>query len=136
MANITPNAVRNKIAQGTWNPNLATATVRAVLIDSAVTAPTALLSTYSQISSAVVGTAQTLANKTFGTVATGVMDADNVTFPTVSGATCEYVALYIDTGNPATSEIIIFIDQATGLPATPNGQNISVTWSASGIFTA
>jgi uncharacterized protein YigE (DUF2233 family) len=43
--------------------------------------------------------------------------------------------IYIDTGTAGTSPLVAYIDTGvTGLPVTPNGGNINVTWNASGIF--
>lgn len=82
--------------------------------------------------SGVVGTAQTIANTT---VTTGLFDGDNVTFTAVSGATVEALVIYIDTGTPATSRLVAYIDTGqTNLPVTPNGGDITITWNASGIF--
>lgn len=81
---------------------------------------------------AVIGTAQTLNNTT---VLNGLFDADDVTFTAVSGAQVVTLLIYIDTGTPATSRLVAWLDTGvTGLPVTPNGGNISVTWNASGIF--
>lgn len=80
----------------------------------------------------VVGTAQTIANTT---VTTGAFDGDNVTFSAVSGNTVEALVIYIDTGSAATSRLVAYIDTGvTGLPVTPNGGDITITWNASGIF--
>ena len=82
--------------------------------------------------SGVVGTAQTLGSKTY---ANGVFDAANVTFPTVSGATAEALVIYIDTGTAGTSRLVAYIDTGvTGLPVTPNGADINLTFDAAGIF--
>ncbi|HKX31497.1 MAG TPA: hypothetical protein VJ302_27670 [Blastocatellia bacterium] len=54
----------------------------------------------------LVGTAQTLANKT---ATNGVADADDPTFSSVTGATVEAIAIYKDTGTPATSRMIALI---------------------------
>ena len=72
-----------------------------------------------------VGAAQTLASKTS---TSGVADAGDVTFNTVSGASVEALIIYKDTGVEATSPLIAYIDTATGLPITPNGGNINVVW--------
>lgn len=73
-----------------------------------------------------VGTAQTLASKT---VTDGVADAGDVVFTSVSNATpVVAVVLYKDTGVESTSRLIAYIDTATGLPVTPNGGNITVSW--------
>ena len=80
----------------------------------------------------MVGTAQTLATKTY---TNGVLDADDVVYTAVSGASAEAIVLYIDTGVAGTSRLIAFIDTGyTNLPVTPNGGNITVTWAAGGII--
>lgn len=87
---------------------------------------------YSSVSASVVGTPQTLGNKTF---TDGVFDADDVTFLAVSGSQVVSLVIYIDTGNPATSPLVAFIDSGvTNLPVTPNGGDITITWNATGIF--
>lgn len=83
--------------------------------------------------SGIVGTAQTIANTT---VTNGTFDGDNVTFSAVSGNTVEALVIYIDTGVPGTSRLVAYIDTSvTGLPVTPNGGDLSISWHASGIFT-
>lgn len=82
--------------------------------------------------SGVVGTAQTLTSKS---VTDGVFDAADVTFTAVTGNSVEALVIYIDTGTAGTSRLVAYIDTGvTGLPVTPNGGNISITWNASGIF--
>ena len=90
---------------------------------------------YSDLSG-VVGTDQEILTKTVGTVAAGVFDGDNLTFTAVSGATVEALVLYRKNGGANTTwPLIAYIDTGvTGLPVTPNGGNITVTWNASGIF--
>jgi hypothetical protein len=88
-------------------------------------------------SSGLIGTAYTLGAKTIGTVAAGVFDntVDPApAFTGVSGATVEALCLFKDTGTPATSNLICYWDTATGLPLTPNGGDVNVTFNASGIF--
>jgi len=82
----------------------------------------------------VVGTAQTLGSKT---VTTGIFDAADPTYTAVTaGAACESLVIYKDTGSAATSNLIAYIDTATGLPVTPNGGDITVAFDngASKIF--
>lgn len=113
--------------------NLEADTIKCVLIDAADY--TVNLSTHDFLddvpSAARVGTPQTLANKTF---VNGVFDADDVTFPNVTGDQCEAILIYKDTGVEGTSRLLILIDTATGLPVTPGGGNIIAQWNASGIF--
>lgn len=82
--------------------------------------------------SGTVGTAQTINNTT---VTDGLFDGDNVTYTAVTGNSVEALVIYIDTGSSATSRLVAYIDTSvTGLPVTPNGGDISITWNASGIF--
>ncbi len=112
-----------------------TGTVKAALIDSAVQGYDATDDFWDDISAAVIGTPQTLANKTFGSVAASVFDADDVTFTAVTGASVEAIVIFIDTGTPATSRLVAWIDTGyTNLPVTPNSGNIGVSWAAGGIF--
>lgn len=72
-----------------------------------------------------IATSGALASKT---ITGGVADADDITFSSVTGASIEALVIYKDTGNVNTSRLIAYIDTATGLPVTPNGGNITVTW--------
>jgi hypothetical protein len=82
--------------------------------------------------SGVVGTAQTIANTT---VTNGLFNGDDVTFTAAAGNTVEALVIYIDTGNSATSRLVAYMDTGvTGLPLTPNGGDVTITWNASGIF--
>lgn len=112
-------------------------TIKVALIDHGTDTPN--ISTddfYNDISAGLVGSlSSALTTKTIGSVAAGVFDADNVTFTAVSGNSVESVNILKDTGNAATSNLIAYFDTGTGLPVTPNGGDITVTWNASGIFT-
>ena len=69
-----------------------------------------------------------LVNKTF---VNGVFDADDVTINSVTGDQSEALILYQHTGVDATSRLIAFWDTGvSGLPFTPNGSNVVITWSA------
>lgn len=64
-------------------------------------------------------------------VTLGVADATNLTpaFTGASGDIFEGITIFHETGTEGTSELICFIDTATGLPLTPDGGNIDITWS-------
>lgn len=110
-----------------------TGTVKAALIDTNDVSYSAAHDFHNDISAAIVGTPQTIANKTY---TSGTFDGDNVTYTAVSGDVCEAIIIYIDTGNTATSRLVAYIDTGvTGLPVTPNGGDITISWNASGIFT-
>lgn len=112
-------------------------TIKVALIDHGTDTPVVATDDfYNDISAGLVGSlSSALTTKTIGTVAAGVFDADNVTFTAVSGNSVESVNILKDTGNAATSNLIAYFDTGTGLPVTPNGGDITVTWNASGIFT-
>lgn len=103
------------------------------LVDTGTYTYSAAHQFYSSLSG-VVGTDQEIgATKTF---TNGVFDGADVTFPTVSGATAEALVIYVKTaGANTTWQLVAYIDTGvTGLPVTPNGGNIGITWNASGIF--
>lgn len=82
--------------------------------------------------SGIVGTDQRIATPT---VVGGLFDGDNVTFTAVSGATVEALVIYRkNAGANTTWKLFCYFDTSvTGLPVTPNGGDISITWNASGI---
>lgn len=86
--------------------------------------------------SGIVGTDQRITAPTVGSVAAGVFDGADVTFTAVSGASVEALVIYRhNSGANSTWRLVVFIDTGqTNLPVTPNGGNISIAWSASGIF--
>ncbi len=103
------------------------------LIDTGTYTYSAAHEFYSSLSG-VVGTDQEIgATKTY---TNGVFDGADVTFPSVTGATAEALVIYRkNAGANTTWRLVAYIDTGvTGLPVTPNGGNISVTWNASGIF--
>lgn len=67
----------------------------------------------------------TLTNKS---TAGGAADANDCTFTAVSGNTINAIIIYKEDSTEATSPLICYIDTATGLPITPNGGDIIVTW--------
>jgi hypothetical protein len=86
---------------------------------------------YSDLSAGVVGTPVALTTKTY---TKGVFDADDVTWTSVTGNASAAVVFYIDTGTAGTSRLVYLLASGTGLPVTPNGGNISVTFNASGLW--
>lgn len=84
--------------------------------------------------SGVVGTDQRL---TGPTVTNGTFDGSDLTYSSVSGNSVEALVIYRhNSGANSTWPLVAYIDTGvTGLPVTPNGGNITVTWNASGVFT-
>lgn len=70
------------------------------------------------------------------TCANGTFDGDNITYSAVTGATVEALVIYRhNSGANTTWKLVAYIDTSvTGLPVTPNGGDITLTWSGSGIF--
>lgn len=58
----------------------------------------------------------------------GVANAAAITFTAVTGSPGKALVIYKHTGVEATATLIAYIDVATGLPVTPSGANITVTW--------
>ena len=102
------------------------------LVDTATYTYSAAHDFYSDLSG-IVGTDQRI---TTPTVTTGLFDGANVTFTAVSGATVEALVIYRkNAGANTTWRLVAYIDTGvTGLPVTPNGGDITITWNASGIF--
>lgn len=114
--------------------DLSSATIKIALVDTGTYTYSSAHDFYNDVSAGVVGTPQTLGSKT---TTAGVFDAADVTFTAVSGATVEAFVIYKDTGTPATSDLIAYFDTGqTGLPVTPNGGDITITFDsgASKIF--
>lgn len=73
-----------------------------------------------------VGTDQALTNTT---VTGGVLDADDLDFGVrPPGDNLKAIAIYKDTGNASTSPVLLYIDQATGLPMATNGGAVTIPW--------
>jgi hypothetical protein len=131
VANAIYPLYKQAILDSAANSDLNDGTVKAALVDTGVYTYSAAHEFLTSLTG-VVGTAQTI-NAT--TVTNGLFDGDNVTFTAVSGSTAEAIVIYIDTGVAGTSRLVYYYDTAGGgLPVTPNGGDITITWNASGIF--
>lgn len=125
MANALFDKARQRFLEGQFNWN--TDTIKAVLVDTGTY--TVNLSAHEFLSDIGSGARITVSGAFTGKTTTGgAADANDVTFTSVTGASIEAIVLYKDTGTDATSPLIAFIDTATGLPITPNGGDIIVTW--------
>jgi len=84
----------------------------------------------------IAGTDQALSPG--NTVTNGTFVGPNVTFTAVAtGPAITSIVVYRHTtGANTTWPLVLFEDtNVTGLPVTPNGGNIVITWNAAGIFT-
>lgn len=127
MANAVYGKAREKFLNG--DIDWANDDIKAVLVDTAAYAVSIDSDEY--LSSIPAGdriaTSGNLASKTS---TLGVADAADITFSTVTGDVSEAIVLYKDTGDAATSPLIAYIDTATGLPITPNGGDITISWDS------
>lgn len=123
------NALFDKGREGILDDSIAmsAATIKIALVRGyTFSAAHANLSDVTGAGGAIVGTPIALSTKTF---TAGVLDAADVTFPLVpTGAPIPCVIIYNDTGTASTSRLVAYIDQATGLPVTPNGNDVSVVF--------
>lgn len=123
------NALFAKALEGFANADIdwTADNIKAVLVDHGTDTPN--VSTDQFLSDISAGArVATSGNLTGKTSTNGVLDADDVTFPLVSGVSAESIVIYQDTGNAATSRLIAYIDTGTGLPVTPGGGDILFTW--------
>ena len=113
--------------------NMSANTITIALVDTGVYTYSGSHQFRSDVSNSAVIASTTLSNKT---IASGVFDADDATFTSVTGANCEALLIFQDTGVQSTSRLIAYVDSATGLPILPNGGDITVVFSsgASKIF--
>lgn len=132
MANAIYPKYKEVILGAATNTNLLTGTVKVALVDTGTYTYNAANQFLTSLTG-VVGTAGTIgATKS---VTNGVFDGGDVTFTAVTGVTVEALVIYVDTGVAGTSPLVAYIDTSvTGLPVTPNGGDITITWNASGIF--
>ena len=72
---------------------------------------------YDEVDTPTVVATADLATITIGVVGTGVLDAANTVFSTVTGDEADYLTLWKNSGTPATSPLAVTWDSATtGLP--------------------
>ena len=137
MSNAIYPLFKQELMKGTSN-NLLNSTegatgVYCALVDTGTYTYSTAHQFYSSLSG-VVGTDQEILTKT---QTNGTFDGTDLTYTAVSGASVEALVLYRkNAGANTTWPLIAYIDTGvTGLPVTPNGGNIAITWNASGIFT-
>jgi hypothetical protein len=136
MANAIYNKYLEAAIQHSANSSLGgsgTTGVYAALVDTGTYTFSQTHEFFSSVVAGQVGTEVELTSKTF---TNGLFDAANSVFASVSGSTAEAIVVFIkNAGANTTWRLVGYIDTGvTGLPVTPNGGDIDVTWNASGIF--
>lgn len=125
MANTLYDFARQRFleAQINWMTDV----IKVILVDTGAYTPQTAVHQYLAdipISARIAGPVTLVSKSTAG----GAADAADCTFTSVTGASIESIVIYVDSGTEATSPLIAYIDTATGLPITPNGGDIIVTW--------
>lgn len=126
MANALYDNARSRLLAGLfdWESD----TWQVILVDNgSYTVNLATHEYYSSPQGAVVAGPETLGTPT---IVNGAADGDNVTFSGVTGPSIESIILYKFVSVPGDSPLLAYIDQATGLPITPNSGDIIVTWDS------
>lgn len=114
------------------NSDIEAGTVKAVLIDTADYTYSSAHDFLDDVAAgSIVGTAQTIGNKSF---TDGIFSSSDpsITFPSLTGDQSEALLFYLDSGSTATSMLLGLCTNAQGLPVTPNGLNQPVYQNASG----
>jgi hypothetical protein len=127
MANAVFDVARSQFMQGTLT---LTDSIKVIGVDHADDTPVVATDDFLDdiLAAARVFTSGALATKTY---AAGVLDADDLVVPTVSGDTFESYIFFNDTpGTEATKDLVAFCDTQTGIPLTPNGADITFAWDA------
>ena len=127
MANQLYTKAKEDLLRG--NLNLQSNTITIILVDTF----NAAHEDRADIPNTAVVSSNNLISKT---TTGGVFDAGDVIFESVTGANCEALILYHNTGaaettaaRQADSRLIAYIDTASGLPILPNGGDITVRFS-------
>ena len=136
MANAIYNKYKEALISGGVSVAMNGGNLSVSLVDSNVTPFGSTDEFYNELVDSVNGVVatETLANVT---LTNGVLDADDITFTAVPDAKPESEALlfWINTGDPTTSRLVAWMDtDIDGFPIDPDGTDITVTWSTSGIF--
>lgn len=107
--------------------------IRCVLVDADYTVDLAAHDNLDDVPAGARATGGTSGAFTGKTVSGGVLDADDITFAAVTNATQVVgIVIYKHTGTESTSRLIMYMDTASGLPFTPNGGAVTITWEATG----
>lgn len=115
---------KEKILSGSIN--FVSDTIKVMLVKNTYPQNLSVDEFVADISAYRLSTDQTLGSKA---VTGGVFDAGDVTYSAVTaGDTSEGVVIYKDTGNPATSPLLMYIDTITGFPLATNGGDIVIQW--------
>lgn len=128
MANALYTKGKQKFLEGFVN--LKIDDIQVTLVDGALYTPT--IATDNDIAEIPVAARIANTGLTSKTTTDGVFDAADITFPVVpsNANSMAYLVIWRNSGTEANSQLLAVFDTATGLPVTPNGGDINITWSA------
>jgi hypothetical protein len=136
MANVIYDKYKEAVLTSATDSSLTAGSVKVTLVDSGTTEFRSTDEFYSDLSNTDLGILET-ADLTNVTCINGVLDADDVLFTDVANTSidAEALLLWIDTADANTSRLVAWMDtNINGLPITPDGSNVDIIWSSSGIF--
>lgn len=143
MANFLSTPYRNSLIGKTSDyagrVDLDSDTIKTSFIDEGTDTPAATDVFVSGITDAalvpVFASSVTLGSPTVGVVGAGVFDAADTTFTALSGASVEGIVVYkFVTVNSDSPFLWYYNTGITGIPFTPSGGDVTITWSASGLI--
>jgi len=129
MANALFDLGKQKLLEGSiaW----LTDNIRCILLDGADYTPNLVTDEFlSDVLAIPAAEIDRSGNFTTKTSTLGVADADDITFLSVTGDQAELIVIFKFVTNDADSPVIALIDTATGLPVTPDGNNINILWDS------
>ena len=131
MANVLYSAGKEAFLSAEINLSSAANNINIVLVDTDDYSFSDSHTVLNDITGAARVSTATLASKT---VTSGVFDAADATFSNVTGDQAEALVIYHDVQvggvtDANNSTLIAYIDNATGLPITPGGGDITVAFS-------
>ena len=128
MAAVVYPKFKEALLDGSANTDLTTENIKVILVDLNDYTYSAAHDFLDDVpAGARVATTANLGSKT---VTDGVFDAADTIFTAATGDPSEALIGYVDTGVEGTSHLVWFDDGSSGLPITPNGQDINVTWDS------
>lgn len=111
------------LLSGAWN--LTTDNLYCALVDTGTYSYNAAHQFWSTVQPSAVGPQLALTTKTVNVPNPGVFDADDLLFQALTGASFEAIVIYKNTGTPATSPLLAYLD---GLSVLPQGNDVVVVW--------
>jgi hypothetical protein len=133
LANAIYPAYKQALLDASTGTDLNDGDVRVILVDSADYTYSAAHDMLDDVPAGARVKVSTALQNT--SVTNGLFDADDIVLSAVTGDQAEALIFYLHTGTESTSRLVYYCDTGvTGLPVTPNGGDINLTWNASGIF--